>query len=399
MQKKHLIIALVLYALSSLGSYSVFSYFEKSKVVIPGGGDSNGVQGGDTLLSALLTVDPSAPRDQACPINGQLYTQTEKDAWEKRRPLFVMIENHPQARPQSGLSRADAVFEAVAEGGVTRFGAIFYCGAQIQDLTLAPIRSARTYFMDWASGFNFPMYVHVGGANVPGPTDALAQISEYGWNLQTDINQFSVGYPTFVRDYNRVPGKDLDTEHTMVTTTEKLWKVAEDRGWTNMSPERKVGKKTVEGSDWKAGYEGWTFEASAPSSKGSTTDISYDFWSGYGDYSVAWKYDAQKDAYARSLAGAPHIDINNDEQIMAKNVVVLLMTEKGPINEKKHMLYGTIGTGEALIFKHGEALKATWSKKTRTAELELLDAKGKPVEMARGMIWFSILSTGSEVKY
>lgn len=398
MQKKHLVLALVLYAFSAVATFSAFSYFEKAKVVLPGETGSNGIQGGETLLGALLEIDPQAPRDQVCPLNGKFYTQVERDAWETRRPLFVMIENHPESRPQSGLSRADLVYEAVAEGGVTRFGAIFYCGAQVQDLTLAPIRSARTYFLDWASGYNLPMYVHVGGANVPGPTDALGQINDYGWSLENDINQFSVGYPTFVRDYNRIPGKDLATEHTMVTTTEKLWAVAEDREWTNMSPDRKVGRKVLEGSDWKEGFTSWSFEADKPE-KGSVTNISYDFWSGYGDYSVAWAYDPEKDAYARSMAGEKHLDLNNDEQIMAANVVVLFMTEKGPINEKKHMLYGTIGTGEALIFKHGQVVEATWSKKTRTAELELLDSKGKPVEMARGLTWLSVLATGSDVDY
>lgn len=391
-QKKHLIIALALYALSAIVSFGAFSYFGKSPVIIPEGTD------GETLLGALLTIDPNEPRDQACPLNGAMYTNTERMAWEKRRPLFVMIENHPEARPQSGLSRADVIYEAVAEGGVTRFGALFYCGAQIQDITLAPIRSARTYFIDWASGYNFPMYVHVGGANIPGPTDALGQIVQYGWNLENDINQFSVGYPTFVRDYNRVPGKELATEHTMVTTTEKLWEVATEREWTNMSPDRVVAGRVVPGTDWKTSFESWLFEQN-PSAAGSTAKVSYDFWSGYGDYSVEWNYDSQKDAYLRSMAGSSHLDLNNDEQIAAKNVVVLFATERGPINEAKHMLYGTTGTGRALIFKHGEVVEATWRKIARTDELQFVTAGGQNVEMARGLTWISVLGVGSEVTY
>lgn len=395
MQKKHLIMALVLYAVSALVSFSVFSYMENNQIVLPG---SDGIKGGETLLGALLDIDPNEPRDQACPLNGKLYTKTERNAWETRRPLFVMIENAPDARPQSGLSRADVVFEAVAEGGVTRFGTMFYCGAQIQDLTLAPIRSARTYFLDWASGYNFPLYVHVGGANVPGPTDALGQISDYGWSLENDLNQFSVGYPTFVRDYNRVPGKDLATEHTMVTTTEKLWEVGEDREWTNLSPDRVVSRKVVPGSDWQDGFEPWTFEDETPAI-GSVRKVNYGFWDGYGEYALEWNYDDGLDAYLRTMGGEPHVDLNNDEQIAAKNVIVLLTTEKGPINEKKHLIYGTIGTGDALIFKHGEAIEATWSKKSRTAELRFVDSKGKDIPLARGLTWISTISIGSEVDY
>ncbi len=393
MQKKHLLVALVLYGLSTILSFSAFSYMEKSKVVLP----SNGSKG-ETLLEALLKIDPNEPRDQTCPINGQLYTQTEKNAWEKRRPLFVMIENHPEARPHSGLSRADVIFEAIAEGGVTRFGAVYYCAAQIQDVELAPIRSARTYFVDWASGYNFPMYVHVGGANVPGPTDALGQISSYGWGLENDINQFSVGYPTFVRDYNRLPGKELATEHTMVTTTEKLWAVATEREWTNMSPDRIVNRRVVPGTDWLADFQPWTFEDLAPAA-GNVKKVAYGFWDGYSDYSQEWNYDETKDGFLQTMGGQANKDHNNDEQITAKNVVVLFATEKGPINEKKHMLYGTTGTGDALIFKHGEAIEATWTKKTRTDELRFVDSRGQDIPMARGLTWISVVGIGTDVTY
>lgn len=401
MPKQHLFLALVVYVATAVGSFFVFGSLIKqsASATQPGSVTDQNLAGADqTALGTLLTINPSDPKDQACPLNGKLYTATERAAWEKRRPLFVMIENHTDARPQSGLADADVVFEAVAEGGITRFGALFYCGVQADDTTLAPIRSARTYFVDWASGFNRPMYVHVGGANVPGPSDALGQIGDYGWNGTTDINQFSVGYPTFVRDYNRVPGKEIATEHTMVTSTEKLWAIATKRGWTNMSPEQKVGKKVVAATDWKDGFTGWTF-ADEALADGSATSISYDFWSGYNDFAVNWQYDTAKKAYLRSMAGEKHLDANSNEQIAASNVVILFTTEKGPINEKKHMLYGTTGKGEALVFMNGNAVKASWTKKDRESELQFFDAKGKPLALQRGLTWISVLATGAEVKY
>ncbi len=395
MPKKTLISALVLYVVSAVASYGAFSYFQ---------GTTNSVVVSDqeltdaTPLGELLQIDPSAAKDQVCPLNGGYFTDVERQAWEKRRPLAVMIENTPDARPQSGLSRADVVFEAVAEGGVTRFMAMFYCNVQAFDTTLAPIRSARTYYVDYASGFNRPLYVHVGGANVPGPTDALGQLSEYGWVGENDLNQFSIGYPTFVRDYNRVPGKEIATEHTMVTTTEALWEVGEDRGWTNISPDQQVGRRVIEGSDWKDGYDGWEYEEEAGSA-GSVSSVAYDFWSGYGDYSVSWQYDAQQDAYLRTHGGEAHTDLNNDERVAAKNVIVLLTTEKGPINEKKHMLYGTTGTGEALLFKHGEVEEVTWVKQDRESELQFRDSRGNDIPLARGLTWISVVSDVTEVKY
>ena len=76
-----------------------------------------------------------------------------------------MIENDVTVRPQSGLSLADIVYEAVAEGGITRFMGVFYCGAQADVARVAPVRSARIYFVNLAAEYNTPIYMHVGGAN------------------------------------------------------------------------------------------------------------------------------------------------------------------------------------------------------------------------------------------
>ena len=86
----------------------------------------------------------SGPKTEECPINGEKLTKEERLVWEKRRPLVVMIENHIDARPQSGLSQADVIYEVVAEGGITRFASVFYC----KDAPLiGPVRSARVYFI------------------------------------------------------------------------------------------------------------------------------------------------------------------------------------------------------------------------------------------------------------
>src|SRR5258708_2753580 len=292
--------------------------------------------------------------------------------------------------------------------------AFFYCDAQAEDVTLAPIRSARQYFFELASGFNRPMYVHVGGANTPGPADALGHIADAGWNGQNDMNQFSIGYPTFVRDYNRIEGKDLATEHTMVTSTEKLWTVAAKRGWTNIAPidtsvptaTTRLGRRsTVQpspaatvGSDWKDGFTPWSFQDGTPNA-GSITKISFEFWKGFGDYGVRWEYDAATNSYKRFLANAPHIDLNNQQQIQAKNAVVMFAEEKGPIDANKHLLYTLSGTGNALIFQNGQVVNATWSKKDRESELFFTDANGSPIKFVRGLTWISLVSQSTKVTY
>jgi hypothetical protein len=71
------------------------------------------------------TDSSNLPKTETCPLNGAMYSQADKEAWEKRRPLGIMVENSVESRPQSGLSAADIVFEAVAEGGITRFLAVY----------------------------------------------------------------------------------------------------------------------------------------------------------------------------------------------------------------------------------------------------------------------------------
>lgn len=383
--KNVLLLAIVLYIISAGGAYAAFS-MGGSKLA------DNTQNQGDQIKEEEqveeeegLAIDPNEPKDQVCPLNGAKYTKTEQAVWATRRPLAVMIENHPEARPQSGLVRADIVFEALAEGGVTRYMAMYLCDAVRNEVTVAPVRSARTNYINLASGFNKPLYVHVGGANLPGPVNALGQLNDYGWVGQNDINQFSVGYPTFVRNYNRIAGKDIATEHTMVSTTEKLWAVGEKRDWTNLDPK---------GVEWSAGYKGWNFDGTEEAGKGSVSTVSYDFWDGFSDYSVKWDYDKATNTYLRSLAGSPDKDLDSGKQIAVKTVIVVNMKSK-VVDELKHMSYTDTGTGTAVLFQNGEAIDINWSKAKRESELSFTDKKGKPVEFVPGKMWISVVDNAA----
>src|SRR3989344_4546541 len=111
-------------------------------------------------------VDLSKPKTETCPINGELFTKAQMELWSTKRPIVAAIENHLESRPQSGLSKADVVYEAVAEGGITRFLAVFYCGIADNNYTIGQIRSARVYFINYALEYgDNPLFVHWGGAN------------------------------------------------------------------------------------------------------------------------------------------------------------------------------------------------------------------------------------------
>lgn len=397
--------ALLFKILAFLGIYLLstgisFAIFDQIGI---GGFKSPGDGGELTEVGGELLVDISGPKTAECPLNGKMFTEAEKDRWSSKRPLFVMIENHLEARPQSGMQEADIIYETVAEGGITRFGSVFFCDAVAQEEIVGPVRSARTYFLDWASEYGPALYVHVGGAHCDpqtsegclngGKADALGQIGDYGWEGENDLNQFSIGYPTFWRDYERI-GHTVATEHTMYSTTERLWEVAEKRNWTNKDPE---------GKEWDADFVSWSFkDEAAESDRGSTGKISFDFWGDYSDYAVSWEYDSAGNVYKRSNGGKPHLDLNKDGQMTAKNLVIQFAKES-PANDgypgNVHLLYGTIDEGKALIFQDGKVIEGKWSKESRKGRTQFYDDKDKEIEFVRGKIWIEVLPKDNEVEY
>ncbi|HKY73703.1 MAG TPA: DUF3048 domain-containing protein [Patescibacteria group bacterium] len=402
--KRILMPAVVVYLLSAASTFAVLSMIsgEGGPLINPAEIQQSEVPKADT--TARLSIAPEAPRTEECPLNGKKYTTVEKDSWDGRRPLAVMIENHVESRPQSGLSAADVVYEVVVEGGITRFMPIYYCEAQSHDTILSPVRSARQFFLDMASEYKLPLYAHVGGSNGE-DTDprvrALEHIGDYGWGLRNDLNQFSIGYPTFVRNYNRIPGRDdIATEHTMETSTERLWKYAsEKRKLTNLGPETKVKGKVVPGTDWREKFVKWAFQDdAAQNARGTVSTVSYEFWSGYSDFVVQWSYDSASNSYKRSMAGSAHVDLNNNKQVEAKNVVVLQMKEYPSVDIHKHNYIVTSGTGKAWVFQNGKAVEGSWSKKDRESRLTVT-AGGRPVQFVRGMIWISIVNGESTPEF
>lgn len=369
------ILAVVLFIVSVGGSYILFSQLPGTKPAIPSTPPTQLAGGG-------LQFDPTLPKTETCPLNGAKYSTQQRAWWEKHEPLGVMIENHEDARPQSGLTFADVVYEAVAEGGITRFLAVFYC----QDAPeIGPVRSARTYFIDFASEYGpWPLYAHVGGANADGPANALGQLDDYGWTGYNDLNQFSIGFPTFWRDYNRV-GHEVATEHTMYSTTTKLWDFAKtSRGITN----------TTKSGSWDSTFTKYAFKDDSPAANPTASVAHIEFWQGFKAYFVDWAYDKTQNVYKRSNAGVPHIDFDTKKQIAVKNVVVLWMKELGAndgYENNIHLLYQDKGTGKATIFMDGKQIIGTWRKDKRTSRTLVFDANGNPVQFNRGEIWFTVL--------
>src|SRR3990172_7954467 len=283
-----ILLGLALYFISSGISYAAFNLTNLSPPYI-----TASLLNVSPRTKAKYKVDPSVPRDQVCPLNGVKYTKQESDIYDGRRPLVVMIENSEDSRPQSGVSRADIVYEAIAEGWITRWMGIFYCNTPMENIVFAPVRSARTYFVDWVSEYD-ALYNHVGGAGrcnddtVDNRAKALCQIDRYGIK---DLDQFGIGFPDCYRNPDRLD-HEVATEHTMVCFSDKLYKIAEKRGWTSVDSR---------GIAWDKNFKQWSFADDATSGeRGTVAKASIVFAQGYEKYHAVWDYDALSNTYKRS---------------------------------------------------------------------------------------------------
>lgn len=331
-------------------------------------------------LTDFTSGDDEGVKDKECPLNGAFYTKSREGKWQERRPLAVMVENHVDARPTLGLSRADVIYEAVAEGGITRFLAIYLC----QDAgDIAPIRSARTYFLDWLSEYD-AAYVHVGGANTPGPANALGQIRDYDIK---DMDQFGVGFPTYWR------GTDRLAPHNVHSTTTKLWEAASELGF---------GAADEENKRWDEDFKKWKFKDEASLEKrGDQKPVTVPYWDQSPAYTVTWQYDKNTNSYLRYHTDAAQNDPVTEEQLSAKNVIVQFQKERTANDgyPDGHLLYGTIGSGDALIFQDGKVIEGTWVKASRVARSKFLDSSGQEVELNRGTVWIHTVPVANDITY
>lgn len=356
-------------------------------------------------------INLSLPKTQECPINGQMYTKQEEDIWNTRRPITAMVENHVDARPESGLSKADVVYEAVAEGGITRFMAVFYCGVIAEQTKAAPIRSARVYFVNMAAGYGTdPIFLHQGGANnfcsdCPGgvkprgeidpKVDAYALLDKLGWRNGQHGNDmdggFNIGFPIVVRDQYRLGSTAAAWEHSVVADLDEVYKEASKRGFNY---------KDSSGTPWTQGFTKWLFQDGKASTSPSATDIKFNFWTSMPGYDVEWKYDSTTNTYKRFNGGSAHVDWEFDKpQLSASNVVIMFATETGPVDKELHMFYQVIGTGKAIIFQNGEAITGTWAKSSALDREVFYDTNGKEIKMDRGQTWVEIVPAGNAVSY
>jgi len=305
---------------------------------------------------------PSADTVQN-PLTGEKFNK-EDAPWFDTRPMAVMVNNHIDARPQSGVVDADLVYEIVAEGGITRFLAFFLTNSPEK---IGPVRSTREYYLVLVKELGDSMIMHIGWS-----PQALVAIETW------PVRSLGRGGASFWRDNPR----NVATEHTAYVNGVELRELSETLGW-----EGSREFKTLNFKDDVETYQ--NFE--------NSSEISIDFWY-EGDYSAIFNYNAENNSYLRYMGynaegePLPHADQESGEQVEVKNVVVQFVAETPIVGDDKSRLeYQLVGSGEGLVFIDGKVVPITWAKEGRDERTIFYDTNGSEIKFNRGKFWISIV--------
>lgn len=294
-----------------------------------------------------------------------LLTGVEVSPEAAKQPVVaVVIENfYPDARPQSGLSSAGVVYEALAEGGITRYLAMFQDSLAPD---IGPVRSLRTYFIDWGLEYNAPV-AHVGGN-----ADALDLIKPL--NMK-NLDQFYNG-----SYFRRVTSRYAP--HNVYINDVQMKKLLNDRGY--------AGEPT---------FTPWPRKDDKKPDSLTASTITVNF-SG-ADYQAKFEFDPGSNCYVRFVRNTPDVDANDKVAVKPKNVIVMYMpTQFGATKiGEATVVMQTVGTGKAIIFMDGVATEATWKKASHEGRTQFYDASGTEIKLNRGQTWVSVVPVGKEVSY
>ena len=279
----------------------------------------------------------------------------DSEAATKQAVTAVMIENSPDARPQSGIKQAGIVYEAVAEGGITRFLALYQ---EAKPGLIGPVRSVRMYYVDWVAPYNASV-AHIGGSAA-----ALAEVRNGSYR---DIDQF-FNAPYYWRATDRY------APHNVYTSFEKLDALNAAKGYKEST------------------FTAWPRTDGKPAATLDATSIAINFSGPL--FNTQYAYDKGSNTYLRSVGGADSND-REDGRIAPSVVVAMKVNMVRVLEDGYRESIQTTGSGEAIVFQNGTATTATWHKGSRADSIKFTDANGKEIALTRGQTWIAAVPNGS----
>ncbi|MGL4992495.1 MAG: DUF3048 domain-containing protein [Sarcina sp.] len=276
------------------------------------------------------------------------------------KAFACIIENSNQSRPQSGLSKADFVYETMAEGGISRFIALF--SSNYVD-KIGPIRSARSYFLDILSEFNLP-FAHCGGSS-----DSLEEISND--TSFKSIDEMSNG-KYFSRDTAR------NAPHNLYTSTEDILSAIDSKNFSEIKYPKEL--------NFSDAY--WENDSLLVCNN-LNLQLSH-------SYSTSYTFN--ENGYIKSMDGVESIDEYNDELLTFDNIVIQI-TNITTREDNYRLDIDLIGSGIAYVISNGKFIKGTWNKPTSMSSTLIRNDNGNIIPFSTGNTIWHIIDSSNELSF
>ena len=308
-----------------------------------------------TTTTTTTTIAPGI----APTINGR----PGADGTGDRRVVGVKIDNHPNARPQSGLEIADAAYEIPVEGGLTRFIALFQ---QSDSEYVGPNRSGRPTDSRVMKALGGPL-------QISGAQPWVQNVFRADGTLVIYDN----GVTTYRMGHRSAP-------HNLYSSTPAIRTFADDRGWSDDAPPALF----IYGDEPTASVE-------------LAESITFD-WSDAPD--VVWEWNGEQ--YLRFNGTSPHEWVDEDGetgQVAFDTLVVIYAdryTAKDPSGQGSSVpAMTTTGSGEASVFYDGGVVEATWERETIDDMIRVVDTAGDDLVLPPGRVWINIFPNGRTIAW
>jgi len=319
-------------------------------VVALGGGGTKSAGGNHSGSGSGMTTPPPPPE---CPLSGL----NPKFPVPSRPALAVKVENLPAARPQTGLSWADIVYEEPVEGGITRFIAVYQCQNASR---IEPVRSGRLTDVNILVQFGRPLFAYAGGKPRVIQAVRRAGIIDINYNVRQ-----------VARAYHRDPNRPAP--HNLYTSTGELYSSARDL----FEP--------------KAPDPIFTYSGTPPQGAVRARKVHLAFSS---SSDVFWKWSKTRKVWLRFHGTVPHVS-SDGSQFSARNVVVQVvktqLTDVTDANGVRSPLVISVGTGKAYVFRDGKVIKGTWERDSAADPTKFVDANGDEIPLTPGNTWVELL--------
>jgi len=332
---------------------------------------------GDGSLSLEPSVSVLAPVEpDPLYINPLTGEGTDVDLSAKR-PVAIMLNNLKKALPQCGISQADIIYEAPAEGGITRMMAVFQSLDGVG--TLGSVRSARPYYVELAAGLD-AIFIHAGGSD-----DAYSAIKKHSVFNIDGVNG-PYGGTMFYRDAQRK--KAAGYEHSLFTSEERIEALLS----SSLSKMRQTHK------------EGYTLPLTfakdgtpAAGQSANTLSVKYSYYK-----TGLFTYDPERKVYLVSQTvdgqSGPYMDGSNGQQIEVTNVLVLhtdINLIKG--DSAGRLTVRLTGSGKGYYACGGAYIPITWSKDAANSPFRFTTADGQPLTLGAGKTYINIVDDSDPV--